>query len=217
MDSKGQTYVTNTYDANNRVTSQAYGSGTTSYAYVLAGSAVSTNTVTNANGVQTRYTYDTNGNTTKREIFDKTGTGVTTYNYAFDSNARLVKSILPRGNGTTYKYDARGNVTEKREKADANAADASSDLVTAYAYDGTYDVPVSVTMPNGLQKTFVLDNTGSVASESATGILNPDGTTYGTTVAYQYTPQGLLAKKTDAEGNQTAYAYGSGQVTFVTK
>lgn len=216
VDSKGQTYVTNVYDANNRVTSQTYGSGTANYAYALAGSAVATNMVTNANGVQTRYTFDANGNTTKREIFDKTGTGLTLYNYVFDANARLVKSILPRGNGATYKYDARGNISEKREKTDANAADNASDLVTKYVYDGVYDVPTSVTLPNGLQKNFVLGNSGSIITESATGILNPDSTTYGTTIASEYNSQGFLTKKTDAEGNQTTFAYGSGQVVSIT-
>ena len=106
-DAKGQVYVSNAYNADNRVTSQAYGSGTVSYAYTLSGSRVATNTVTNANGVQTKYTYDSNGNTTKREIYDSAGGGKTEYNYGYDSNARLVKTVLPRGNGTTYAYDSR--------------------------------------------------------------------------------------------------------------
>ncbi len=216
IDAKGQTYVTNTYDTNNRVLSQVYGSGTTSYIYALTGSIVATNTVTNANGTQTKYTFDANGNTTKREINDLTGTGVTVYNYVFDANARLIKTILPRGNGSTYKYDSRGNVIEKREKTDANAVDGSSDLVTNYVYDGVFDVPTSMTLPNGFQKSFVLDGTGNILQESATGIINPDATTYNTTTVYEYNPQGLLAKKTDAEGNQTTYAYGSGQVITVT-
>lgn len=59
-DSKGQTYVVNTYDGNGRVTNQLYGSGSTSYSYVLMDGRVSTNTVTNANAVQTRYTFDAN-------------------------------------------------------------------------------------------------------------------------------------------------------------
>ena len=215
-DAKGQVYVQTTYDTNNRATSQIYGSGTVNYSYTLSGSSVYTNDVTNANGVHTRYTYDSNGNTVEREIFDSTGTGETVYNYQFDSNARLAKTILPKGNGTTYKYDTRGNIIEQREKANANAVDGTGDLVTTYQYDGVYDVPVKVVLPNGLEKDFTLDSSGNILSETATGILNADNTTYTTTTNYTYDTNGQLTRKTDPEGNVTSYTYGSGQLLMLT-
>lgn len=95
-DAKGQIYVTNTYDGNGRVTNQLNGSGSISYVYVLSGSSVYTNTVTNANGIVTKYTYDQNGNNTRREIFDSTGSLSTVYLNEYDSNARLAKTIFPR-------------------------------------------------------------------------------------------------------------------------
>lgn len=225
-DSKGQVYVNNTFDANGRVTSQKYGTGTVNYVYTLTGStapgasaqSVYQNDVTNANGVHTQYTYDSNENTVKREIFDSVGTGSTVYSYAYDTNARLQKSTLPKGNGTSYQYDARGNITMERQKTSAKAADNNTtDLVTTYQYDGVFDVPVKVTLPNGLVKTFTLDGSGNVLSQTASGILNPDGTSYATTLGYSYDSIGQLIQKTDGEGNTTSYTYASGQLVSVTQ
>lgn len=218
-DSKGQIYVNNVYDVNNRVTSQKYGTGMVNYTYTLTGSttpSVFQNDVINANGVHTKYTYDTSGNTTKREIYDNIGSGSTVYSYLYDTNARLQKSILPKGNGTAYKYDARGNIIEERQKTNAKAVDNATDLVTTYEYDGVFDVPVKVTLPNGLVKTFALDNSGNVLSQTASGLVNPDGTTYSSTLGYEYNTIGQLTRKTDVEGNTTSYTYASGQLVNLT-
>lgn len=88
---------------------------------------------------------------------------------------------------------------EEREKADPNVPDGSDDIVTAYQYDGIFDVPVQITYPNGLVKDFVLDGSGNILSETSTGILHADGTTYGKIISYEYSTAGLLSKKTDAE------------------
>lgn len=157
--------------------------------------------------MQTKYTFDTNGNTTKREIYDQTGGGETVYNYIFDSNARLATTILPNGNGTSYTYDSKGNIAEERQKTVATAANSSSDLVTDYTYDSTYNIPLSVTFPNGLTKSFTLNSGGNILTESDAGILNADGSTYDTTASYTYDNSGELATKTDAEGNVTTYGY----------
>lgn len=107
VDSKGQTYVTNEFDQDGRVTKQTFGSGVTNYSYGLVDGRVGTNTVTNANGVKTKYSYDANGNVLSREIFGTGGSASATYSYAYDDQARLVKTRYPNGNGTTYLYDGR--------------------------------------------------------------------------------------------------------------
>ena len=72
-DANGQTYVTNTYNANDRVASQTYGSGTLTYAYETnASGAVIKTTVTNKRGIVTDYTYDQNGNNVSMTV---NGTG----------------------------------------------------------------------------------------------------------------------------------------------
>ena len=216
-DAKGQTYVTNIYNSDNRVTSQVYGSGTVQYNYTTTSGRVATNTVTNANGVQTKYTYDSNGNTTKREIYDTTGGGKTEYNYEYDTNARLIKTIYPRGNGITYTYDTRGNITEEREKTDANATASQSDRVTSYTYDTVYDIPLSITSPNGLVKNTTLDGSGNIIGESRVGAAHLNATPYTITSAFSYNSHGLPILKTDPEGKQTSYSYGSGQITSITE
>ncbi len=64
VDAKGQTYVENTYDTNDRVTAQKFGDGTLTYAYVLdaTNKYVTKTTVTNKRGTVTEYTYDQYGN-----------------------------------------------------------------------------------------------------------------------------------------------------------
>jgi hypothetical protein len=47
IDANGQTYVANTYDGNDRVATQQYGTGTITYAYTTSGSVITKNTVTN--------------------------------------------------------------------------------------------------------------------------------------------------------------------------
>lgn len=132
------------------------------------------NTVTNAESVITDYTYDSNGNVTERRVYDKAGGGSTVYRYEYAADARLVKSVMPNGNGTAYLYDSHGNVVEKRDKADANAPDSPDDLVTYAEYDGIYGIPVLVEHPNGMIETTVVDSSGSVLSKTSSGLLNPD-------------------------------------------
>lgn len=197
VDSKGQTYVSNLYDANGRVTSQTYGNGTITYAYELSGNRVASNAVTNAEGVVTKYSYDPNGNVTERRVYDRTGGGSTVYRYEYYPDARLAKSVMPNGNGTTYLYDARGNVVEKRDKSDADAPDSPQDLVTATEYDGTFDVPVRSVSAAGIETVATLDGSGNVLARTVSGILNPDGTTYSSTASYEYDAAGRVVKSTD--------------------
>lgn len=199
--------MTNAYDANGRVTSQTYGNGTINYSYELSGSRVASNTVTNAEGVVTKYSYDSNGNVTERRVYDRAGGGSTVYRYEYYPDARLAKSVMPNGNGTTYLYDSRGNVLEKRDKTNADAPDSPDDLVTYAEYDPTYGIPVRSVSPDGVETVAALDGSGGVLSRTTTGILNPDGTKYSSTVSYEYDSLGMLAKTSDPLGRETSYAY----------
>ena len=52
--------------------------------------------------------------------------------YQYDSNNRATRITLPEGNYTQFSYDARGNVTERREVAKAGSG--LSDIVTITNY-----------------------------------------------------------------------------------
>lgn len=68
IDAAGNTYVENTYDANDRVLTQIYGNGTLSYSYQTDANTgkIIQNTVTDREGNTTVYSYDENGNTLSR-------------------------------------------------------------------------------------------------------------------------------------------------------
>jgi len=88
-DSKGQIYVTNSYDTNDRVVSQVYGTGTITYDYSIGdlhiddtgslagtgdvtGHFVRQNEVHDKAGNKTTYTYDRLGNMLSQEVFTST-------------------------------------------------------------------------------------------------------------------------------------------------
>lgn len=124
-DASGRVYVDNTYDADDRVVSQIYGTGTISYAYTLGnihaddtpsgvgsgetiGYYVASNLGTNRRGMEVEHVYDRHGNMTSRIVHDPTGPShprVTLY--AYDAEHRLTSEARPLDGGTTYAYDAR--------------------------------------------------------------------------------------------------------------
>ncbi len=85
------------------------------YIYDGAGRMTELNRL-DANGVSElkyNYTYDNNGNRTKIVETEKSGRKVTT-TYEYDKLNRLVKEVNGHsGNTTSYKFDARNNITEK--------------------------------------------------------------------------------------------------------
>ncbi len=102
IDSKGQIYVTNTYDTNDRVLSQHYGDGTGSFEYTLAdihaddtpasigsgaviGQYIVKNHATDKEGNITEYTYNRLGNVIKKEVFAKDGTSSNITRYTYDT------------------------------------------------------------------------------------------------------------------------------------
>ncbi|MCI8405156.1 MAG: DUF4474 domain-containing protein [Clostridia bacterium] len=85
------------------------------YIYDGAGRITELNRL-DANGISTlkyNYTYDNNGNRTGIVETDNSGRKVNTA-YEYDKLNRLIKEINGHsGNTTTYKFDARNNITEK--------------------------------------------------------------------------------------------------------
>lgn len=175
IDSKGQTYVENIYDTQDRVISQKYGNHTGTYIYTLAdiheddtpttvgtGSIIGTyvlkNRATNRNGQVTEYRYDRMGNVIARSTFLDSGDSITT-RYVYNSLGQLIEEILPNGNGTRYAYDLRGNKIMIRKKADITLPDNNNlDLITFFAYSGAKNTLSKVVDPLGKRTEFVTDS-----------------------------------------------------------
>lgn len=225
IDSKGQVYVENIYDTNDRVLSQKYGDDTGSYIYTLAdiheddtlttvgtgaiiGTYVAKNRATNRQGNVTEYTYNRMGNVTERAtIMDDSSLVITRYNY--DSLGRLTEEILPNGNGTKYAYDGLGNKTMIRKKADMSTVDDDTiDIVTRLTYSGSKNTLSQVIDPRGKVTDFTTDVFGNI-----TAITERDssGATLRTS-QFVYDEQGNLIESTDARGSVTKMTYTNGRL-----
>lgn len=68
----------NTYDTNDRVISQKFGDGTLTYSYETTGgtgsdaSHVTKTIATNKRGMRSEFSYDANGNTIAKKLFEGT-------------------------------------------------------------------------------------------------------------------------------------------------
>ena len=225
IDSKNQVYVENTYDANDRVISQKYGNDVGSYVYTLAdiheddtlttvgtgqviGTYVVKNRATNRNGKVTEYTYDRMGNVLSRTTDLGSGNTVTT-RYTYNELGQLIEEILPNGNGTKYTYDALGNKSMIRKKADmSHADDDATDIVTTLTYNGAKNTLSSVVDPRGKITEFISDANGNIID-----IVEKDMN--GARLRgshFVYDALGHLTESTDARGIVTKMTYADGRL-----
>jgi YD repeat-containing protein len=216
IDANGQTYVANTYDGNDRVATQQYGTGTITYAYTTSGSVITKNTVTNKLWYVTEYSYDATGNQTSVKYYNSGSISSVIYDYEYNTGGLVIKETHPRWNGYTYDYDARGNLTEKRFKVDTSAADDSSDLVTTYTYDSQNRV-LTETSPIGATVVYTRDAAGNILTKTLTDITSATWATSTGTTTYTYNDDGLLETITTPEWNFTRFAYSSGQVSTIVR
>ena len=149
-DPRGNTYLTNHYDGNDRVISQQYGRGMLFFDY-------------NPRRGQTHF-IDRNSNLVtlfyKANLLPKAIRVYTNrdvrpddpdfYETQFEHNSEgEVQQILwPRKNLVTFQRDNRGNVIETRRKTSLTA-DPSTDLVTTMAYESEFNRVIRMTKPIG--------------------------------------------------------------------
>ncbi|KLU74971.1 DNRLRE domain-containing protein [Clostridium botulinum] len=135
-------------------------------------------------------------------VYDKDGNLVSSQDLAaknskFEySNNDLVKSISPKGNKFTYKYDGKHNITE---------ATSAENIKYSFSYD-----------KNGNPLTAKIGETNGLTLESKAEYTE-DGNyiksiedSSGNKVSYDYDKnKGILNKTTDAKGNSIYYSYDS--------
>jgi RHS repeat-associated protein len=183
--------ITVTYDNLDRITNQAYSSGTaTGFVYDADGNLTS---MTDTSGTTT-YTYDALNRMLTRVNSGRT----TTYTYDNASNLQTYTDI---GGTTTYAYDNANHLTSATEPGSAVTSFTSND-------DGAR---LTTTYPNSVVMTRVIDPAGRLTSLTTT-----KSTT--TLASYTYTYSGSQrATMVDQAGNVTFYTYGSlGRLTRAT-
>ncbi len=236
--------VTYTYDSTGtQLLSATDPSGTTTYTYeppptkiipfgnvTSIGNANSNalTSVTNPDGTQQLFTYDSQGRMASQS--GAGGTGMVTYSYPsanemtvtnalgeqmtllFDANGNIAQTVDPQGNATELQYNSVGDLTGIATPGNSTSSDTYNSLgdltsatdplggtTTATYAPGTQNL-TDLTNQLGSQIHYSYDAAGDV-----TGITYQDGT--GDT--YQYNTSGLLTSSTDADGTTIAYSYNS--------
>jgi RHS repeat-associated protein len=218
-----------TYDSQGRALT-ASGKNNAHYAaFAYNTPAAGETTITDANGNESIYAYDSTGDITS--ITDPYGK---TQSWGW-TNGLKTSYTDQLGNTTNYKYDSNGNMVEMDQPAPTSGGSA---LVTKWAY-GAFNEMTDEWDPNNDHAVWAYDSRGNLASET-----DPDGnkTTYtydsqgdmltkttqqgsdvqngsqGTTSTYTYDPTtGELDSVEDPEGNTTNYGYDAlGRRTSVT-
>jgi RHS repeat-associated protein len=160
-----------------------------------------------------KYTYDANGNISKRE--DPTGTT----KYTVDSLNRVTKEELPGALSNEYGYDAASNATSFKDaggttKYTHNSLNELESMLepgeskeTKFAYDNDHRL-IKMTYPSGASENFKLEGTTgrpeTITVEGVSGTTVPN-----LTYAYHQgeSNTGLIQKLTESSGSSTSYEY----------
>jgi RHS repeat-associated protein len=202
-DPRNIVYLTNQYDANNRVTLQTQADSTTyQFAYTLNGSgAVSQTDVTDPRGQVSRFTFNSSGYPTSRiQAVGLTEQRTTTYTRAATSN-RLTAMVDPLGRQTDYGYDSLGNLTSRTRLA--GTLDA---VTTTRTYEPTFSQMATFTDPLSHTTSFGYDAQGRLTTRT-------DPLSHATTFTYNSAGQMLTA--TNAMSETTTLGYDHGDLSSI--
>ncbi|PYX74082.1 MAG: Rhs family protein, partial [Acidobacteria bacterium] len=203
-DARQIVYLTNYYDANNRVYEQVQAdNGTYLYSYTLDqnGNVTQTN-VTDPRGNVEQVAFNSDGFVTSDTFaVGKPEQQIITYNRQLGSG--LVQSVADAlGRTTSYSYDPMGSVTSVTRLAGTQNA-----VTTNFAYESTFNRLTAVTDPLGHKTSFSYDTSGNLVA-----IVNP----LGNSTSLVYNSAGRPVSVTDPVGNTSQFAYDSGDLVGTT-
>ena len=219
-DSNDHVFVSNTYDAQGRVTEQLtarFDTMTTAYSTPDDGAT----RVTDALGNQITYYFDTS-----LRITDVVRDGGETTHFTYDSDNNKTCVTDPLGNKTGFDYNSAGNVIEIIDAAntDANCGLAQSGVSTQLTYTSTNDIE-TIADQLGRETDYIYDTNGNrtraVRMDDSSNIL--------LLTCYEYDADGLVTAVVESTnltvpqdpddpctGNKTEFGYDDyGNVTNV--
>jgi RHS repeat-associated protein len=199
------------YDSSDRVISQIPGEES-NHESELSYSATTTD-VTDFGGNDIRYTFSAGElvpasvvRYSNRDV--RAGDPATwTTTYAYDSDDRVLKTVLPKGNRIDFEYDAYGCLTEIRKKAtDTDTDNNTTDYVTTMTYGSTYHQLEDSTDPRGNTTERTLDADELVTQIDYPDLTHPDPD-QSISESFTWNSHGQLLTHTDGEGVVTKYDY----------
>lgn len=179
--------TTYTYDEDYRVTSSTDPEGNVksiAYPSIDDTSQSKTTTVTEKDGGNWTYSYDTQAGTLTQKTDPENGTT----SYAYDTNRNMTSKTEPDGSVTSYTYDTSGNM--------ASTTDALGQTTT-YTYN-SYGQATSITATDGTTTSYEYDTNGNLTKTT-------DST--GASTSYQYDSKGNVTKVTNAQNQSTTFTY----------
>jgi len=163
IDARGIIYLTNSYDANGRVTDQRLADGTYHFAYTtdVNGKIIQTD-VTDPRGIIRRATFNSSGYTvTDTRALGQPEDQTLTYEWPQDGTNLLVSVTDALGRKTAYSYDAMGNVTSV-----TGLAGTPQTVTTSYTYEPLFNQLTGITDPLNHTTTYSYDAQGNLAGSS---------------------------------------------------
>jgi RHS repeat-associated protein len=160
-----------------------------------AGSLIST--ITDPAGNQWSYEYDDSGNLTSVTMAPANGSDSQEWQYAYDSDHRLLTMTDPDNGTTQNTYDDQGQVTQQVDPASRT---------TTFSYSGD---PTSTAGST----TTVTDGAGNVTVETfqqmqVQSVTHGYGTSDAAATTYEHDPNTLeVSQIQDPDGNVTSYTY----------
>jgi RHS repeat-associated protein len=194
----GSSRVALTYDAADRVISQSLGGtnastvpsgGVWSYSYASLSApapgnpnlVVDQTTVTDGNGNETEYRFNTLGNTLRAEEFTNRNLRSTdpasfVVTYAYNGDGQRLSSTLPEGNSFQWTFDSanadrlqQGNLLSETRIADIDRGGDQVQLTTTWTYEPIFNQVRTATDPRGNDAGYVPQNGGSQSAVRYTG------------------------------------------------
>lgn len=158
--------------------------------------------VTDPTNKQVLYEYDSRGRPTKTRSGPGAGPGGTdlsTSQVSYNPNGAVATQTDGRGNVTTYVYDANNRVVEVQNPLyNSNGTEAEKAAARTTYSLGVSGVVLSSTTPDGRTRTATYDQLNRTVTTS-----DPLGNTF----FYDFDPRGNQARRVDARGIVTEYAY----------
>ncbi len=216
-----------TYDARGRLTSQSVAGAVTTHTYDLNGNRIGSvlpNGVTinyeydaakrliavvNALGDKINYEYDVESNLRFERFTNASGANTYTKQHVYDALSRVKNTLNSNSQGSTYLYDANGNLTSEvdaKTKTTSNTFDPLDRLTrttdaltgkTDYSYDAQGNL-TQVKDPKGNATVYNYNAFGDLVSQ-----VSPDtGTT-----TFTYDAAGNRTSSTDARSVVVNYSY----------
>ncbi|MEZ5079631.1 MAG: RHS repeat-associated core domain-containing protein [Thermoleophilia bacterium] len=203
VDPRGNTVITNTYDLNGRVTTQANSLGANiQTAYTGALSGASATDVTDPAATVTHHEFDAQHQETQTTRAYGTAEARTTTYVRGGPGGNITRLTEPDGHHTDYTYDSSGNTTSVTVLA--GTAEART---TTYTREPTYGQVTQTTNPDGTTQSVNLGPQGRIQSVTDAA---------GATTTVQTNPDGQPTQITDPTGRAIQIAYRNGDAVTST-